>query len=171
MLEIKKILIAILLAIMFITTNSSAQPAGYPCPARGKEPPIKMFADELKLTDAQTKAIEEVRYKKQMEAIDMKAQLEKEELQLKKSMDDPTFDRKKIQAQAEKVVKLEGDLKLLKIKGQLDMLEVLTQDQRVQLKQIKKEKHPKLDEAGEGQYIVPGGHKCPHMKQEPPPGE
>lgn len=165
---IKGISTAILLAIGLLVSNLNAQPGCQREPGRGKEPPLGMFADELKLTDAQEKRLEEIRYKREMEAIDIRAQLEKEKLHLDKAMNEEKFDRKKIIAQAEKVVKLQGSLELLNISGKLDAMEVLTDEQRARLKEIRKEKRSEMKKMGEEKMDMPGGHKCIHKKMAPP---
>ncbi len=106
----------------------------------GDAEPIRNFRDELELTDEQVDQLEELKYEHRLAGIEMRAELEKEKIEMEKLMSDDDFDRDGIYEQAEKVAELEKQLQLSRVEGKLDMMEILTQDQREKLREFKSQK-------------------------------
>jgi Spy/CpxP family protein refolding chaperone len=151
----KKSTFAIILVLLSITLIGSI--IAHPGCGEGKgERPesgemfrMKDFREEIGLSDQQLAKIEEMKYQRRLSAIDLRASLEKERLEMEKLMADAKFDRNKIFKQAEKVAELEKQMTLARIQGRLDMMELLTAEQRDKIKDMRHER-PMMRRSKEG---------------------
>lgn len=109
-------------------------------PESGEMFRMKEFREEIGLTDQQLAKIEEMKYQRRLAGIDLRASLEKERLEMERMMAEEKFDRKKISKQAEKVAELEKQMSLARIEGRLDMMELLTAEQREKIKEMRHER-------------------------------
>lgn len=116
--------------------------------------------DELELTDQQIEQFEEMKYERRLASIDLRANLEKEQIEMERLMSADNLDRKKIMSQAEKVADLQKEMHLARIEGKLDMMEILTEEQREKMKDLEMRK-PKMGRSfGEGDRKGPDGSRC-----------
>jgi len=166
-----KVILIATLAVAAILSVAFALPAGRKG-RPGKGPDLEKLADNLELSEDQIDRIREIRYDFEEDGIDRRAELEKAQLEMRKLMDEDDFDRGKIMAQAEKVTTLESEMKLAKIDGMLRALEVLTDKQREELGELRKErarqmgKDRDMERMNRGGFPGPGG--SPGM---PPEGD
>lgn len=84
----------------------------------------------LKLTPDQEKKFDDLKYQQQQGAIDIRAKIQKNRLELKKIMDSGTIDEKKVLQLTEENSKLQGDLKYSAVKQGLDVYKILNDDQK-----------------------------------------
>ena len=128
----------ILLATLMLSMVAFAgPPKGHDRMPGGAERIVRM-ADKLDLTDDQIDRIESLRYDMEMRGIDIKADLEKTRLELKKLMGEEEKDRKEILAQVAAVNEIEGDISIMRVEGMLDINDVLTKEQRERLDELRR---------------------------------
>jgi len=116
--------------------------------------------EELELTDQQIEQFEEMKYERRLASIDLRASLEKEKIEMERLMSSNDLDRKKIMSQAEKVADIQKEMHLARVEGQLDMMEILTQEQREKMKDLEMRK-PRMGRSfGEGDRKGLDGSRC-----------
>jgi len=122
-----------------------------------REIPLEKMAEELEITDEQLETIREIRFEHQETMIDKRAELEKAKLEMEKLMVDEDFDRDKIYSQAEKIDEIESEIKLAGIDAKLRGMEILTDEQREQLKErpFKRNKDNNLGHSSERGFPGP----------------
>lgn len=123
-----KILLPMFLFIAFVSI-ASAQP-GRGC---GRE----YIFDKLDLTEEQETKLDNLRNKHQKEMIDMKAELEKAQLDLKNLTKDGSFVRADFLAAHKKTQALRNKIGDSWANHRMDMFEVLTKEQREKFADIK----------------------------------
>jgi len=107
---------------------------------RDKGLAIERLADELELTEEQRETIRDIRFEHREAEIESKAKLERAKLDMERAMSEDDFDRKKIYTLAEKVTQLEREMKLAGIDNLLRIMEVLTDEQRDRLQELRVER-------------------------------
>jgi periplasmic protein CpxP/Spy len=92
------------------------------------------ISEQLKLTDDQRKAMDQILYDHRAKLIDLHANLEKAELAMQQLMSADQPDQKAMEAQIDKVVAARGDLERANSRFLLDIRMKLTPDQWKQLR-------------------------------------
>ena len=152
----KTLTIAMVMIAALLAGSALAQPCGRMGP-KGGGPALERIADEIELTDEQLEEIENIRYESELESVDMHAELKKEEIELRHLMDFEDFSRQEIMAQAEKVGEMKQELQLNKMDARLRSLEVLTDEQREKMKDLRRES----TREGIKKMHSDGGKGCP----------
>jgi|GEM_PF-2830816 len=106
---------------------------------------VERLASRLDLTDDQVTAMNEERLKSQKQAIQLRADLQVARLELRDMMDDSKPDQNKVKQQVEKMGDLRTTLMLTRVQSHLKMKEVLTEEQRVKLKEMRMEMRRRPD--------------------------
>ncbi|RKZ34538.1 hypothetical protein DRQ33_01910 [bacterium] len=101
---------------------------------------VDKLADEIGLNDEQVEKIKEIRTTMAKDIADLKAEEEKAEIDLKNIMDDPAVPSSDIEKAVKKVLNLENEMKLRKMEGMLAIRDVLTVEQRTQIRELIREK-------------------------------
>lgn len=120
--------------------------------------------EQLKLSDEQRKAMDQIWYQHREKLIDLQANLQRAELAMQPLMGADQPDRAAMEAQIDKVVAARGDLERANARFLLDIRMKLTVDQWKQLKQMRSQR---MMGRGPGRMWgpQPGGQALP-----PPPG-
>jgi Spy/CpxP family protein refolding chaperone len=148
-------------------------PGGHP----GKPDKMEMFklevledAAEKIGADAQTIAkIKDLAYNANKELIDLRAEMERAHLEMKRLMDLDSPDEKLILQQIDKTGAVEIKLRKNRISLILAVRKLLTPEQRTKLKQLMEErKGHERGMMGPDEMGCPGPGKCPKMKNMPP---
>jgi len=84
----------------------------------------------LKLTPDQEKKFDDLKYQQQQGAIDIRAKIQKNRLELKKIIGSGAIDEKKVLQLTEENSKLQGDLKYSAVRSGLDIYKILNDDQK-----------------------------------------
>ena len=92
--------------------------------------------DKINLTETQEREIEDFRYAQQLEAIDLHADLEKNQLMLKELFDADEIDEGAIMDIVEKNNAIHDKLSTMRVKMHLKMNSVLTAEQKEELKSL-----------------------------------
>ena len=100
------------------------------------------FSDDLKLTDQQLEKIEQLQTNFESSQLDKKQELERLMLDMKNQMKED-YDRAKIESLYKKAIDLKTDLQLKALTYKLDLVDVLTDEQREKMKEIMKDKMKK----------------------------
>lgn len=85
----------------------------------------------LKLTPEQEKKFDDLKYQHQQGAIDIRAKIQKNRLELKKLINDGKIEEKKILQLTNDNSKLQGDIKLSAVKCGLDIYKILNDEQKM----------------------------------------
>jgi Spy/CpxP family protein refolding chaperone len=119
---------------------------------------------QLKLSDEQRKAMDQIWYQHREKLIDLQANLQKAELAMQPLMSADQPDRGAMEGQIDKVVAARGDLERANARFLLDIRMKLTADQWKQLRQMRNER--RMMDRGRGPMWrqQPGGQAPP-----PPP--
>jgi Spy/CpxP family protein refolding chaperone len=97
------------------------------------------FAEELNLSEEQLDKIGSIQNKNEKEMLDRKQEIERLMLDVRNQMDED-YDRAKIEPLMQKVIELKSNLQILSLNYKLDLLDVLTDDQRTKMKKLAKDK-------------------------------
>lgn len=124
----KKLLVSIISLLLLSNLSMSAQPMGGAPPFGNRGEGMKKL---LKLTPEQEKKFDEFAYQRQQEAIDVRAKIQKNRLELKKMLDENKLDEKKFIQLTEENTKLQTNLKSSATKHWLDIYKMLNDDQKV----------------------------------------
>ncbi len=103
--------------------------------------------EKLNLTDQQQTQIEEIRFAHQEKMIDLKADVEKKELGLKKLQSSTNFSRGDYIANIEEIISAENIIKLERANHQMDVYELLDAEQQEtwnRMKLLKDGRHNKM---------------------------
>lgn len=84
----------------------------------------------LKLTPEQEKKFDDLKYQHLQGAVDLRAKIQKNRLELKKIIDSGVIDEKKILQLTDENSKLQGDLKYSAVKRGLDVYKMLNDEQK-----------------------------------------
>jgi Spy/CpxP family protein refolding chaperone len=107
------------------------------------------FSDDLNLTDQQVEKIEQLQTNFESSQLDKKQELERLMLDMKNQMKED-YDRSKIESLYKKAIDLKTDLQLKAMNYKLDLVDVLTDEQREKMKEIMKDKMKKRMGKGKG---------------------
>jgi Spy/CpxP family protein refolding chaperone len=138
---VKKILCAAALAAFLAAPVVAA--AGMPDGKWWKNPRV---AAELDLSPDQSTEIEKVFVRSRSKLIDLKADLEKKQLDLQVAMDDKTADRSAVEKKIEAVENARAALQKTRALMILDMKQVLKPDQWERLVQKQQERRERMQE-------------------------
>ena len=118
------------------------------------------MVQQLNLTDDQRKAMDGILQDHKMKLIDLRANLQKAELELGPMMKADTPDRKAIEAQIDKVVMARADLEKANARFLLDIRMQLKPDQWKQLQTLRMNRmqHERMGEHGRGAWGQGGQH-------------
>ena len=133
---------SLVMLLGLLTTGLMAQ--GYDRPNRSQGHP-RSLKSELNLTVEQEAQMQKVREDHQEVMIDLRADHEKAQLQLRKLMREETPNKKKIHSQIEKVGSIELKMDKARIDHRLDMRQLLTAEQRNIFRQGMLERGPRGD--------------------------
>jgi len=103
--------------------------------------------EKLNLTDEQQSQIQEIRFAHQEKMIDLKANLEKEELSLKELKNAGNYSRSEYIAKVEEIISSKNKIQLEKANHHMDVYELLDAEQREtwnKMKPMKDRKHDKM---------------------------
>jgi Spy/CpxP family protein refolding chaperone len=148
-----------------------------PCDQMGKPGKMEMFRPELleKLADkigADTQTVTKIKdlvYNANKQVIDLKAEMERNQLEMRRLMDQEAPDEKVIMQQIDKIGAVEIKLRKNRISLMLSVRKLLTPEQRTKLKELMPEKMGHERGMGPDNPPEPGqGH---HQKNSPPEGE
>jgi Spy/CpxP family protein refolding chaperone len=143
----KKVFCLILTALLFTSVLSIAQP---------KKDKDGMFRQKniktlLKLTAEQEKQFDDITYKQQQAAIDIRAKIEKNRLDLRKMYMDKNIDESKILQLTDNNSSLQADLKRGAVKRWLDIYKILNDDQKqILLNKLDRPRDGKMMKGGKG---------------------
>jgi len=128
----KRMIIASLLAAFFLgTTSLSAQPQKPPRPMMGpKGSGGFMMQKMLNLNDEQTATFNDIRYKHQMEAIDLQAELKKNQAEVRKMMADKTVNSDQLLELTKANNEILAKMRTSKTQMWLDVYNILNNDQK-----------------------------------------
>lgn len=159
----RNILITIIALITVTLLGTLVAQPGPP----GNEPPLEKIRDELELTEEQIDQMRELKYEHRLAAIDLRAELGKEKLEMEQLMTADDFDRDAIYKQAEKVAELEKQLNLMRIESKLDAMEILTAEQREEFEELRSQRlgMRKFGKGGSNRFGA-----CPHGDKPMMPG-
>jgi len=87
------------------------------------------MAEQLKLTDQQTKQLQDLRFQQQKAMIPKRADLKLAQLDLKQSMMNPKVDERAALAKLDKVSSIKAEIAKMKLQNMLAMRKVLTDEQ------------------------------------------
>jgi len=135
----KTTLIAFVSLVLFstlFTGDTAAQPKKLMRMDRERIMDHDRIMDKLNLTDEQQEKIEALRLHHQKEMIDLKADLEKKEIDLEEIKNKDNFTRSEIIAAVENINKIKNEIALKAANHRMDIYEQLTDEQ----KEIWKEK-------------------------------
>ena len=90
--------------------------------------------EELQLNDDQVAALKETDYAFHERAIELRASVEKTELEMQRAMDAETINEGAVKKTAKKLADLQGQMLLLKVDHNLAVQKVLTDEQRKKMK-------------------------------------
>lgn len=123
----KKLSVLVFGLLLIGNLSIFAQPAkaGPPFAQRGNR-----LKAALKLTPEQEKKFDDLKYQQQQAAVDIRAKIQKNRLELKKMITDKNIDEKKILQLVEENSKLQGDIKYSATKNWLDIYKMLNDDQK-----------------------------------------
>ncbi len=148
-----------------------------PCSQMGKPGKMEMFRPELleKLADkigADTQTVTKIKdlvYNANKQVIDLKAEMERNQLEMRRLMDQEAPDEKVIMQQIDKIGAVEIKLRKNRISLMLSVRKLLTPEQRTKLKELMPEKMGHERGLGPDNPPEPGqGH---HQKSSAPGGE
>ncbi len=119
--------------------------------------------DQLKLTDEQRKAMDQIWYQHREKLIDLQANLQRAELAMQPLMSADQPDRAGMEAQIDKVVAARGDLERANARFLLDIRMTLTADQWKLLKDLRSRRGMMRGSPGQGPMWnrQPGGQAPP----------
>lgn len=121
------ILVVMLLVSVLSFSNITAQPFMHkmgPKFERGR------FMNELNLTDAQQKKVNQLRFDNQKKIIDLKAQIEKKRLAIREMMVNNDVNGNKLLTLTNSISDLQSKMKSSKVKMWLDTYNILNKDQQ-----------------------------------------
>ncbi len=122
--------------------------------AQGGPPPIPV--KELNLSEEQQDKIADLRMDQREEMIDLRARLEKQELQLKKLQREDSPNQKKIHAQIDRIGATRVEMAKLRADHHLEVRALLSPEQQKQMKEFKRQDMRKHDRSQRGHQ--PGRH-------------
>ena len=96
-------------------------------------------SEALELTEEQVTRLKTLSYETKKDLIDLKADLAKQKLELKKLIDSETDDLTRLRRQIEAMAKKKAELHVAKLANRIEARKVLTDDQRAKTK--KKRRH------------------------------
>lgn len=136
------------------------------------------MVDQLKLTDAQRKAMDQIWYQHREKLIDLQANLEKAELAMQPLMGADQPDRAAMEAQIDKIVGARSDLERANARFLLDIRMKLSADQWKQLKNLHSQRMmrggpgrgPMWNRQPQGQATPPPPANTPANPPATPPG-
>jgi Spy/CpxP family protein refolding chaperone len=121
-----------------------------------KDPNIQK---ELKLSDDQINKLDDLLMKHKKEMIDIRANIQKKQIDLEQLLDKENGDENIIMQKANELITLRGELQKMYIKMILDMRKILTPEQNKKLKEIRALARTKIRER----------LRTPHQPDNPPP--
>ena len=121
---------------------------------------------KLQLSDDQVKKIEAAFYNHRLKLVDLRADLEKQELQLRPLLDADQPDEQKVAAQIDQITMARGRLEKERALMMLGMRRVLTVDQWKKLQAMKAERRPEMGRGRRG--FGPGAVGRPGRGSGPP---
>ncbi len=127
--KISIILLTVLSFTIFFTSTSFAQKRGY-----RKEVVKERIFEKLELTEAQQEEIGNLRYDHQMQAIDLRAELKKNRLELKNIFDRDEVNESTVMSIVEKNNSIHNKLAVMRAEILLKMNSILTPEQREKVK-------------------------------------
>jgi len=121
---------------------------------------IERFADEIGLSDDQLDRISSVKTEMEKKIIDLRAEKQKAEIDLRELMRDPKAKGSEVKKVAQKVVDLESQIRLNRIETAIKIRDVLTPEQREKMLEVIKEHRREMREhhrgEGPGEGFGPG---------------
>jgi len=123
-------------ALTFLAAAAAALPGQVPDGKWWKRPRV---AEQIGLTSEQSDQIEKIFVKSRSRLIDLKADLEKRQLDLQSAMDDKTADRAAVEKKIDAVENARKDLQKARAMMILDMKQVLKAEQWNRLMQMREE--------------------------------
>lgn len=134
------------------------------------------LAQQLKLTDQQTKELEQTFTDYRLKLIDLRAEVERQEAKLQPLMDADQIDAAKVSTELDSLVAARGRLEKANMMMHVDMRKVLTPDQWKQLQSMRQERMQQMrerrDSRRDGQRprrMMPGAGQAPAAQPTPPP--
>lgn len=122
-----KKIILILLMVVITSMQSFSQPGNM---HRGFIKEDGRLEKLLKLTDEQTKKFNDLKYNAEQKSIDLRSQIQKNRLELRKLMSEKDPDSKKILELTNKNSEIQAKLKEICVKTMLDLNGLLTDEQK-----------------------------------------
>ncbi len=116
---------------------------------------------ELKLTDTQKDKLFSLRTEFQKKMVDLKAELQKNMISVRELRNSDNINRKEVLALTDKINDSRNKIAIARANHLMDMYEVLTPDQRAQLKKIKGKMH-RMGKMKHRKEMMRG--KCEKMK-------
>lgn len=101
-----------------------------------------MFAEELKLTDAQRTRMAEIRDRQARKGIQARADLQIAALDLHKLMAADSPSKTSLDAQVDRIARLRADMQKSRIASMLEMRSLLTADQQARLRELRRDRGP-----------------------------
>ena len=95
------------------------------------------FADEINLSEEQRQTLKDLRYEFKMEQIDRQAEVEKAGVTLRALMRDDDADERHVFEAIDKAAVLKADLHKMRYAHRKQMRDVLTEEQRAKLKELR----------------------------------
>ncbi len=114
------------------------------------------LGDELNLTDDQQTKLEDMMLKFQLEQVDKKAELKKEQIKLRTLMRDFDADEYAVSDGIDKVARLKADMKKMKYSNMKQARNILTDEQIDKLKTLRNERRDKFQKGFQGGLGHPG---------------
>jgi Spy/CpxP family protein refolding chaperone len=124
------ILTALLVTSFLLASDIAAQPKKSMRMDRERMMDHERLVDELNLTDAQKDKIEALRLQHKKGMVDLKAELEKREIELDEIRNKDNFTRNEIVASVENINKVKNEIALKIANHRMDIYEQLTDDQQ-----------------------------------------
>ncbi|MBD3232939.1 MAG: hypothetical protein GF315_04370 [candidate division Zixibacteria bacterium] len=106
----------------------------------GFGPGICMFADELELSDQQKDDIHNIRIATHKKLVDYKADLEKAKIEMKELWYDGVPSENQVNKLIDRISDIKTEMKKLQVSAKIKTMNVLTEDQRDELREMRMEK-------------------------------
>ena len=123
----KKLCLSVLGMILLTNFSLFSQPAQNGQPMGPRHDGIKVL---LKLTPEQETKFNDLTYQHRQEAVDVRAKIQKNRLELEKMVNDNKIDEKKLFQLTDENSKLQGNMKNSAVKNWLEIYKILNDDQK-----------------------------------------
>ena len=121
---------------------------------------VERFADEIGLSEDQLDRISSIKTEMEKKIVDLRAEKQKAEIDLRELIRDPKAKSSEIEKAAQKVVDLESQIRLNRIETAIKIRDVLTPEQREKVMEVIKEhrrqmRERRLEKFGRGPHHGP----------------